>query len=256
MATSDSAYQQEILDACSTGAIAVLKELFKSHGINQGTAPIRFLETTERGCPSTEDMLSAAIRSKQAALVRFLLEYFNGYPADSSEALHEGKKPISFDSGVVLAVLDSPDVETLQVLLDYDPGLVNFEFDNHFTFLWEACNRDPDKIGPVIKHLVAHGADMQASFYLIWDLSPAICGDQHVDVMEAMVANGANITYTAVLYAVRKERADVLQMVLDKGGVSGGRMTDTEVKKLREEGQAAEDVLVTKLVEKLLSSAS
>ncbi|KAK7735638.1 hypothetical protein SLS53_007378 [Cytospora paraplurivora] len=254
MATSVPAHQQEILDACSTGAIAVLKELLKSYGIYQGTAPILHRDVTESGCPSTGAMLSAAILSKQAAVVRFLLDEFNGYPTDWSDAQRESQKPISFGSGIAQAVLDSPDIEILQVLLDYDHRIANYEFDDHTTFLSQACQRDPDKIGPLIKLLVAHGADMQAGWRWNWDLLPAIYGGQHLDVMEAMVAKGARINYLAILYAVRKERADVLQMVLDKRGARDGRLSDADVEQLRTEAKVADDVLVIKLVERLISA--
>lgn len=116
--------------------------------------PIALIRALRRSsleiCPSTEAMISAAISSKQAALVRFLLSNFTGYPTDWSEARCRSQKPISFGSSIVRVVLDSPDIETLQVLLDYDHDLANFEFDDHTTFLSQACQRDPDKIGPLI----------------------------------------------------------------------------------------------------------
>lgn len=254
MATSVPAHQQEILDACSTGPIAVLKELFKSLGIDQGTAPILPRDVTEAGCPSTEAMISAAISSKQAVLVRFLLNCFTGYPTDWSEGRRMSQKPISFGSSIVRAVLDSPDLETLQVLLDYDHDLASFEFDDHTTFLSQACQRDPDEIGHLIKLLVAHGADMQGGWRLDWDLLPAIRGGQHLDVIEAMIAKGARIDYLAVVSAVRTKRADVLQMVLDKGGAHVGRMSAADAEQLRAETKVSNDALIIRLVETLSSA--
>ncbi|ROV88578.1 hypothetical protein VPNG_10233 [Cytospora leucostoma] len=254
MATSVPAHQQEILDACSTGAIEVLKELLKSHGINQGTAPILHRDVTESGCPSTGAMLSAAISSKQAAAVRFLLDEFSGYPADWSDAQRRSARPISLGSGEVQAVLESPDIEILQVLLDYDHDVVSYEFDDHTTFLSQACQRDPDEIGPLIRLLVAHGADMQAGWRWNWDLLPAIRGGQHLDVLKAMIAKGAKLDYSAMLTAVRVGRADVLRMALEQGGARVSRLSDADIESLREAAKVVDDVLIMKLVETISSA--
>ncbi|KAJ4405559.1 hypothetical protein N0V82_010293 [Gnomoniopsis sp. IMI 355080] len=259
MATSTPAYQQEILNACSTGAVNQLQELLQSHDVKQNAAPILPRDAAQTGYPSTQAMITAAIANKQAALVNFLLHYFTGYPTEWPQTRRKSQKPITFSPSLVLAALDNPDIKTLTVLWDYDPSLVNFEFDDHTTILSQACQRDPDIIGPFIHFLVSHGADVQgAGWRLDWNLLPAIRGGQHVDVMEAMVSKGgAKIQdYATVLAALRAKRADVLQLILDNKGSMRreGRITDEDVEQLRVEAQDAKSVRLTELIEELIST--
>lgn len=86
MANLGPAHKQDFPNACSTGAIAVLKGLLRSHGIEQGTAPILPRDATDSGGPSTQAMITAATKNSQTALVSFLLSYFTGYPTQWSEA--------------------------------------------------------------------------------------------------------------------------------------------------------------------------
>lgn len=151
-------------------------------------------------------------------------------------------------------MLDSPDVETLHVLWDYDHSLVSFELDDQTTFLLQACLWDPDKIGPLVQVLVSHGADMQAGWRWNWDLLPAIQGGQKLGVMETMVNNGARMNYSAALAAVRANRADVLQLFLNKGRMREGRILDKNIEQLRDEAKHANSASLIKLVEALISA--
>ncbi|KAJ4391055.1 hypothetical protein N0V93_004669 [Gnomoniopsis smithogilvyi] len=254
MAASTPANQPEILNACSTGAIDLLQEVLQSCGIEKDAAPLLPRDAAKIRFPSTEAMITAAIAGKQTSMISFLLSYFSGYPAEWPESRRQSQKPISFTSSIVLAVLDNPDVETLSVLCDYDPGIVNFEFNDHTTFLSQACQRDPEKIGPLIHFLVSHGADMQGGWRLDWNLLPAIRGGQHLDVVEAMVAKGAKMDYSAALAAVCAKRADVLQLILEKGGMRESSVADADIEQLRVEAQDAKSVPLIEVVETLVSA--
>lgn len=259
MAASGPASKEEILSACSKGDTALLKQVFHAHGIKQGSAPILWApDATGSGWPATETLITTAILQSQPATVGFLLNYFTGYPTEWSETRRQSQKPISLTSSIINAVLDHPNVEILHMLWDYDHSLVNFEFDDHTTFLSQACRRDPDTIGPVIQFLVSHGADMRAGWRLDWDLLPAIGGGQHLDVIEVMVAHGARMDYSAILAAVRAGRADVLQLCLDKGGMvrgGEGRLPDKDVEQLRDEARDAKSVSLVESVEALISAS-
>jgi hypothetical protein len=71
---------------------------------------------------------------KQAMIVRFLLQR---YPTLS----------LSQHFGLIQAILDNPDADTLQALCNHDRKFASFSIDDHYQcFITEACLRPPEEI--------------------------------------------------------------------------------------------------------------
>lgn len=133
-----------ILDACLTDDLQKLQVLLAETEQFPGRndSGIRW-DAGESNLPEIQELLIKAAVSKQAMIVRFL---FQRYPTLS----------LSQHFGLIQAILDNPDADTLQALCNHDRKFASFSIDDHYQcFITEACLRPPEEIrfGNVVEKL-------------------------------------------------------------------------------------------------------
>jgi hypothetical protein len=189
-----------MLNACTSGDVAALQHLFKAADIRKGSEPV-YISTPNKP-PPINDLLEAAITNGKPAIVSLLLETYSG---------------IQFLGRVITALLNRPDLAILEALYRYDNGIVSFEWDDQVTtFVTEACKRPPERIAPLLHFLVEHDADLwTGGLPSQFAVHAALCGNQALDVIEAMVKKGGPVYGQAAEQAVLRERAGVLEFSSD-----------------------------------------
>lgn len=197
-----TSHHQDMLNACTSGDIAALQRIFEAENIQNGSKPVYIFAPD--GLPPTNEMLEVAITKGKSDIVFLLLETYTG---------------INSSEWVITALLNHPDMAILRALYNYNQGIVQFEWDDRFrTFVTEACKQPPKKIAPLLHFLVEHDAALDVGG-LPFDFAvhAAICGDQSLDVIEAMIKKGGPVTKAAAQQAVLRERVDVIQSFIRFG---------------------------------------
>lgn len=220
---------QDMLNACTTGDVAALRRSFEAIDIQKVSKPV-YISTPDEP-PPTNDLLEAAITNGNANIVFLLLGNYEG---------------IQFSGGVITALLNHPDLEILEALYKYDNKIVNFEWDDHSTFVTEACKQPPEKITPLLHFLVEHDADLwTGGLPYSFAVHAALDGNQASSVIEAMIKKGGPVYRQAMRLAVLRERADVLEIFI-RYGVEGKQ---DDVQFLRTVAKETENTNVIKLVD-------
>lgn len=106
--------------------------------------------------PHVTDMLEVAIVNGNPGIVSFLLETYERINLYSL-------------LGVMDALLLHPDLPILEALYKHNKDVINLEWDNHTTFVNEACNQSLEKIAPLILFAVEHDAHLGGR-YLFGDM--------------------------------------------------------------------------------------
>jgi hypothetical protein len=207
--------RQEILEACESGDVAALQRLFDTNNI-QKSDPV--YKDSALDPPPVNSMLAAAITYGHVNAVSLILRTYSG-------------RKIQFTNSTIEALLIHPNLEILQLLYDYDPLVVSFEFRTHIdTFVTKACEQPPEQITPLLLWLIDHDADLEG-LRCSRTLCCAILGGQRLGVIEAMVNKSASVSTLAMRQAVVCERIDVIKFFVGRGV----EVDADAVKKLRSE---------------------
>ncbi|KAH7109427.1 hypothetical protein B0J11DRAFT_512848 [Dendryphion nanum] len=217
-----------MLDACASGDITALRRFFEARSIRRGLKAVYI--ATANGAPPTNALLATAIMNGKLEIVSFLLEMYDG---------------ISFDSSIITALLDHPDTAILESLYKYDDKIVQTEWDNQITFVTLACERPPNKIAPLLLFLVEHDAALDTGgLPFHFAVHAALCGNQSLRVIEAMIRKGGPVYRAAALQAVLRERVDVIEFFMQYGV----ELRIDDVQCLRDEADKTENPELVKLV--------
>lgn len=235
--------QEAVLLACADGDIRTLQNVFAELNIKDGDAvPEYWCDFTGRRSPLPCTMLYTAVANQHYDIVTLVMSTF---------------KRSYVGEDVICKILDTGDVDALRALYAGDKTIIDYTFGDNFTIYTRACRGDPEKAGPILVFLAEHGVDFEGGplQLLTWNLVPAIDGGHSVEVLEVLAQNGAKIDSMAVNNATKSQRADVLQLFVDMGGLDKrGRVSwETNVGYLREAALNTDDVQIIKLVETLLA---
>jgi len=245
--TDEDDPRQSMLNACSSGDVATLQQLFLKHGIQPGSKPIptKSLPPSpnaphlggkaiiESGIPSTDELLQRAVAAKQVGMVKFIL---HTYPSLTLSQSH----------GVVSAVLDNPSPSVLQALCDHDSNFASFSVDYCFrSFLTDACSRPPALIVPVIHVLLDNGTDVHDGWPAGYALWAAITGNQPVEIVSKILEKGGIVSSGCVVMAIRRGDADVVEALLSSRRVSAR----VEAEKCVEESKKTGDEEIIAIVQ-------
>lgn len=235
--------QEAVLLACADGDIRTLQNIFTELNIKDGDAvPEYWCDFTGRRSPLPDTMLYTAVANQHYDIVTLVMSTF--------ERSYIG-------SDVIYKILDTGDVDALRALHACDKTIVDYTFGDNFTLYTRACRGDPEKTGPILVFLAEHGVDFEGGplQLLTWNLVPAIDGGHSVEVLEVLAHNGAKIDSMAVINATKNQRADVLQLFVEMGGLNKRDRVGWEKKVgyLREAALNTDDVQIIKLVETLLA---
>lgn len=236
-------HQEAVLSACADGDIRTLQNVFTELNIKDGDAvPEYWRDSTGRRSPLIHTMLYTAVAKQQYDIVTLVMSTF---------------KHLYVGPDVICRILDTGDVDALRALHASDKTIVDYTFDDHFTLYTRACHGAPEKTGPILRFLAEHGVDFEGGplKILTWNLGPAIAGGHSVEVLRVLARNGAKIDSWAVDCATKYQRADVLRLFVDMGGLNerGGVSWETVVGNLRKAALSTGDVQIVKLVETLLA---
>lgn len=192
---------QKILDACTSGNGAALQQLFEANNI-QNSDPV--YRVSAFGPPSVNSMISTAITYGHVDVISPILRTYSG-------------RKVQFTGETIEALLHHPNLDILQILYEYDPSIVSYEWDSHVdTFVTKACKQPPKKITPLLLWLIEHDADLEGG-YFPQTLCNAIFGGQTLDVVAAMVNKNARVSMLAIRQAVVCQRVDVLNFFMGRG---------------------------------------
>ena len=197
--TTVPVHQQEMLNACETGNLGKLMELFDAAGVSGPLLPTErgFDQIPRSGPPATSDLLYRSIQHHHSEILRFLLRT---YPSTSVR------------SDIYLSPnYANPDLSTLRILHSHDPSIVNYEL-GHSTLLILYCREgDPH----LADFLLENGADpTMKGFPLAFPLPIAIYSGQPSWLIEKLIQSGAEPDVTELTYAVEKQRMDILDLLL------------------------------------------
>jgi hypothetical protein len=181
-----------ILEACSSGDVALLEKLLEGIELQRHSGPT-----------AVRRLLTATVASKETTTVKYLLEK---YPTYSFNEEFE----------IIKSILDNADAETLRVLCAHDPRLASTSMDYGMrSFLTDACARPPEHIVAVLHVLLDNNADVNDG------LGPgggalyaALLGAQPPIIIERIVQNGGEVSFRTLSVALQKERLDVLPNLL------------------------------------------
>ncbi|KAJ4992252.1 hypothetical protein SVAN01_02271 [Stagonosporopsis vannaccii] len=221
---------QEMLDACASGDVTALQRQFETNNI-QNTTPVYTFSAS--GPPPANTMLAAAITHRHLNIVSLILQTYS-------------RSKIQFTSEIISALVHHPDLDILQILYDYAPCVVSFEWDGHTdTFVTKACEQPPERITPLLLWLIEHDADLEAGHFPR-TLCNAIFGGQTLRVIEAMVDKGVRVSRLEMRQAVVCERVDVIEFFMDMGL----KVDAADVKYLRSEAEETGNKEVIDLIQK------
>jgi hypothetical protein len=225
----ETSLRSSMLDACYCGDIATLQRLFADNGIEPGSKPIH-----RPGIPHALDLLERAAEGRKAAVVKFILDT---YP---SLSLCEGQ-------GVASAVINNPDTDVLQLLLDHQPNFASLTMDYHmFTFLTEACSKRSADIVPVIHLLVDSGGDVNEGWGPTGGaLYAAFNGQQPLEVIAKIVDKGG-FSPRHVFRAIQQRRADALELLLNH---KWNRLDDKAEQEIKEFAERSADKEIIAIVQ-------
>lgn len=233
--------QEAVLLACADGDIRALQNIFAELNIKDGDAvPDYWCDFTGRRSPLPDIMLHTAIANRHYDIITLVMNTF-------------ARSYVSPD--VIEKILDAGDVDALRALHASDETIVDYTFGDNFTLYNHACHGAPDKTGPILTFLAEHGVDFEGGPLRTWswNLGPAVAGGHSVEVLRVLAENGAKIDSWAVKCAIEYQRADVLRLFVDMGGLNERRREswETVVGSLREAASKTDDVQIIKLMETL-----
>lgn len=190
-----------MLDACTSGDVVALQRQFEANNTHASDPVYRI---SASGLPSVNSMLVAGITNGHVDVISLILRTYPG-------------RKVQYTGETIEALLHHPNLEILQILYDYDPSIVSFEWDSHTaTFITKACEQPPAKITTLLLWLIEHDADLEAG-YFPQTLCNAISGGQTLGVIRTMVDKGARVSPLAIRQAVVRERVDIINFLVDKG---------------------------------------
>lgn len=233
--------QEAVLYACADGDIRRLQNILAELNIKDGdSVPDYWFDFTGRRPPLPDTMLHTAIANRHYDIVTLVMS--------TLQRSYVG-------SDVIEKTLDAGDVDALRALHAGDESIVDYTFGDNFTLYHRACYGAPEKTGPILIFLAEHGVDFEGSplQVLSWNLGPAVAGGHSVEVLGILAENGAKIDSWAVNCAIEYQRADVLRLFVDMGGLNERRRGSLEsvFGSLREAALKTDDVKIIKLVETL-----
>jgi hypothetical protein len=206
-------HQKAMIAACESGDLPALQQLFETHSVKRGDPPIQRY-APESGAPATWRLITAAVAHQHPSVVNFLL---STYPKVN---IRHGT--------IVRAVLDDPDVETLEILQSHlDPhsrpylgpsSIATFEWDDHCnTFLTEACRISEDWL---IYYLLDHGANPSLGWFHGGALHVAMVSSRSIKVIQKLFEKGARINLVTIGTAINHQRVDVLKLLFTDSKLS------------------------------------
>ena len=191
-----------MLDACAKGDVAALRQLFEAHSV-PGTEPAYI--SSDTGPPPVNIMLETAIPPNHLEVVSLILET---YP---------GPSKIRFEGEIVDALVRNPHLDILQMLYDYDPRIVSFEWDSQTeTFVSKACEQPPEKTTELLLWLNQHHANIEADYNLNPLVKATVRGHE-LRVFSAMLKNDAFVSLEAMRQVVIFGRVDVIEFFFERG---------------------------------------
>ena len=197
--------QQQMIKACETGDVLNLQNLFDAAAVRPGATPTqRTIDTIyPSGPPATSDMLHTAISHHQPAILELLLKT---YPS-----------VCILDDVLLGSTCANPDLPTLKVLHSYDSSIVNYNMEQNDgldTLLGDYC-RDGDPL--LAEYLLDNGADPnKGGLPCFGPLLTATTSDQPLSLINKIVQSGAKVSELDVLCAIRQQRADILELLLNQ----------------------------------------
>lgn len=208
-------HNKAILQACRTGDLARLIQLFQDH--NTRPEPRASWREDPNGPPNTRILLDQAVVYQHAHIVRYLL------------SISPFEKKLATKS-TVRALVETQNLEIAEVLRTRAPEIVNMELGHFDTFLSAACrggdgcnhdNLPGDDSLPLIHYLLDNGADpSEGSWGGCGSIPAAIDFARPLEVIEKMIEKGGVVNLLAFSSAVRNRRIDALQLFFDKAPFS------------------------------------
>lgn len=241
--TSPYSHQRAVLKACASGDTDALQEVFNElHIKTRDEVPDYWRDSNGKQSPLTSTMLCIAITHHHYHIITLIMRTFTR---------------VYTDPDVIDKILDTGDVDALRSVHAYDKDVVNYTFDDRWTIYTRACHGPPERTGPILVFLGEHGVDFEGGplRLLSWNLVPAISCGHSVEVLEVLARHGAKIDTLAVENAIKDKRGDVLQLIIDKGGLTKrGHLSWEDVAgEFRKAALGTDDVSIFKFVEELLA---
>ncbi|PVH70901.1 hypothetical protein DL98DRAFT_521360 [Cadophora sp. DSE1049] len=182
-------------EACKDGDLPTLQRLMDENGGHlkgSGTAPA---------------LLKTAVECQYPQIVNYLLSTCPDLP-------------LSQRTDIVASLLKTSNVPILNLLLSHQPTFASISIDYGVrTFLTDACFQPSAKIDPLIHVLLDAGADVNDGMGPGGGaLVAALLGGQGKDVVVKILKRGGSVGQYVLNVAVKKERVDVLMMLLKRGG--------------------------------------
>lgn len=202
--------QRAMLDACQTGDVLKLQQLFKATCVRKGDPPVEphwisYPDKVEpvpaSGPAATSSMIWTAVRYKQPETLALLLAT---YPEAHIQ-----------EAGLLKAAFAHPHLETFKLLHHHCPSIVTFDdFPCHETALMEAC-RGGNPLIP--NYLLDNGADPnEGGIGFMGPLSYAVTLGQPLEFIIRLVNAGAHVLNFSVIDGIRQQRPDVVSFLLNR----------------------------------------
>lgn len=219
-------FKKEMLEACKTGNLSQLQQIYQTHDIQPG-AQLDWMEKDES--PTMVFRLNVtAIIHEHVPILKYLLSM---HP--TCDLYYET---------VVLAIVDHPNLEMLDVIVKHQPDIINIQYRHTHTFLTDACqggsydSPPSDKTLPLIHYLLDHGADpRRGSWRDCGALCTALESKRSLEIIEKMMAKGATVDDFIFSAAIKGQRPDAVQLFFDRA-ILRGCSTKRLLKEARETG--------------------
>ncbi|KAK5457173.1 hypothetical protein LTS15_004954 [Exophiala xenobiotica] len=229
-----------MVEACNTGQLVELQNLFDEHGVKRENDPVPYLNRTQKGAPETSMLFNAAISHGHESIVRYL---HSVYPTFDF-----------WDCRLVLALSERPDLDMLKLLYSYSPRFIHLVLDDRESSLLSLAFRGGPKNADFIHFLLNHGVNPsnEGSYMLRLggDIMGALDNSQPTDIIKKMVPKTAYLFYP-ICKALKLKRTDALELLLDEDIARGEHSSDPSYgEMLLEEARATEDKKVVAVVER------
>jgi len=192
-----------MVEACKTGQLLELKNLFDEHHVKEGSEPISYYQAKQEGAPATDLLFKAAISRGEQSIVRCL---HSTYPT------YDFHNPC-----IVRALGTTRNLDMLKLIHSYCPRIVSYSFDDHRTSMVSLAIAQGPENRPFIHFLLDHGAiSMNDGGYLVHggaELCPAIEYNQPIDVIKKMIPK-TRFLISPLLMAIDHKRADAVEVLL------------------------------------------
>jgi len=229
------AHQQEMLDACHSGNLVKLQQLFLKHNVERGDSPIKqswVLDLTtpspgtkryilepgsESGPPPTYKLFEAAAASKKPIIILFLLKT---YP-----------KFNFWDSGIMDAALTRKDVETFKAMYAYDKCVLDCEYDDHIkTALTESLEGGGTSLA---NFLLVDSAYVNNAGWLCRGgaITAAVMNGKSLEMIKKILEKRPDNTGVscAINSAIHNNRVDVLKLFRERGCLQQQDLSDQNI---------------------------